>query len=50
MDNGKRADWAGAKSYCENYRGGDYTDRRIPTLDELAVLKNNMNEQIKLTT
>lgn len=27
-----------AKSYCENYRGGGYTDWRMPTQDELAGL------------
>lgn len=37
-DNGYDINWANAKSYCENYRGGGYTDWRIPTgyeLDEL---------------
>jgi len=37
-DNGKDIVWAAAKSYCENYRGGGYTDWRMPTLDELAGL------------
>jgi hypothetical protein len=37
-DNGKDINWADAKSYCENYRGGGYTDWRMPTLDELAGL------------
>ena len=27
-----------AKSYCENYRGGGYTDWRMPTKQELAEL------------
>jgi hypothetical protein len=31
-------DWWNAKSYCENYRGGGYTDWRMPTQDELAGL------------
>ncbi|HOC60717.1 MAG TPA: hypothetical protein PKN70_12245, partial [Smithellaceae bacterium] len=26
------------KSYCENYRGGGYSDWRMPTQDELAGL------------
>lgn len=39
-DNGKNIDWHDAKSYCENYRGGGYTDWRIPTQDELAGLYN----------
>jgi hypothetical protein len=34
-DNGKSIDWWNAKSYCENYTGGGYTDWRLPTLDEL---------------
>jgi hypothetical protein len=37
-DNGGNIDWANAKSYCENYRGGDYTDWRMPTVDELQGL------------
>jgi hypothetical protein len=38
MDNGSNINWADAKSYCENYRGGGYTDWRMPTQDELAGL------------
>jgi len=37
-DNGAHIDWKGAKSYCENYRGGGYADWRMPTLDELGSL------------
>jgi hypothetical protein len=37
-DNGDNINWANAKSYCENYRGGGYTDWRMPTQDELAGL------------
>jgi hypothetical protein len=37
-DNLANIDWYGAKSYCENYRGGGYADWRMPTLDELAGL------------
>ena len=37
-DNGRDINWANAKSYCENYRGGGYTDWRLPTLDELSGL------------
>jgi TolB-like protein len=37
-DNGSRINWPDAKSYCENYRGGGYTDWRMPTQDELAGL------------
>ena len=37
-DNGSNINWANAKNYCENYRGGGYTDWRMPTQDELAGL------------
>ena len=37
-DNGKDISWQEAKSYCENYRGGGYTDWRMPTMNELAGL------------
>lgn len=37
-DNGSDIDWANAKSYCENYRGGGYKNWRMPTQDELAGL------------
>jgi hypothetical protein len=37
-DNGADIQWFKAKSYCENYRGGGYTDWRMPTQDELAAL------------
>ncbi len=37
-DNGSDILWRDAKKYCENYRGGGYTDWRMPTQDELADL------------
>ncbi len=37
-DNGGRINWPNAKKYCESYRGGGYTDWRMPTQDELAGL------------
>ena len=37
-DNGSDINWVNAKSYCENYRGGGYTDWRMPTQNELAGL------------
>jgi hypothetical protein len=37
-DNVSDINWVDAKSYCENYRGGGYTDWRMPTQDELAGL------------
>ena len=39
-DNGKDINWGNAKNYCENYRGGGYTDWRMPTQDEIAGLYN----------
>ncbi|MEI6314192.1 MAG: DUF1566 domain-containing protein [Syntrophus sp. (in: bacteria)] len=36
--NGSDINWQSAKSYCENYRGGGYSDWRLPTQGELAVL------------
>lgn len=44
-DNGSDIDWADAKTYCENYRGGGYTDWRMPTLDELAGLYDAKTSQ-----
>jgi hypothetical protein len=38
MDNGSDIDWDRAKYYCGYYRGGGYTDWRMPTQDELAGL------------
>ena len=32
-DNGSDINCANAKSHCENYRGGGYTDWRMPTQD-----------------
>jgi hypothetical protein len=37
-DNGSDINWANAKSYCENYRWGGYTDWRMPKQEELAGL------------
>ncbi|MEI6313353.1 MAG: DUF1566 domain-containing protein [Syntrophus sp. (in: bacteria)] len=37
-DNGSNINWANAEAYCENYRGGGYTEWRMPTLDELESL------------
>ncbi len=37
-DNGTRINLPAAKSYCEDYRGGGYTDWRMPTQQELARL------------
>jgi len=37
-DNGADINWRNAKTYCENYRGGGYSDWRMPVQDELAEL------------
>ena len=37
-DNDFGINWSEANSYCENYRGGCYTDWRMPTMDELEEL------------
>jgi len=37
-DNGSNINWFNAKAYCENYRGGGYTDWRMPTIVELQSL------------
>lgn len=37
-DNSSDINWADAKSYCDNYRGGGYMDWRMPTQEELAGL------------
>jgi Protein of unknown function (DUF1566) len=37
-DNGSNVNWANAKKYCESYRGGGYTDWRMPTQTELVGL------------
>jgi len=37
-DNGEDINWQSAKNYCENYRGGGYTNWRMPKQNELAGL------------
>ena len=41
-DNGSDINWANAKSYCKNYRGGEYKNWRMPTQNELAGLYDNV--------
>ncbi|MDQ1277427.1 MAG: hypothetical protein QG555_467 [Thermodesulfobacteriota bacterium] len=45
QDNGSNITWADARSYCRNYRGGGYTDWRMPTQDELAGLFDEGEKQ-----
>lgn len=37
-DNGSNVNWSEARRYCETYRGGGYSDWRMPTQGELAGL------------
>ena len=37
-DNGSLVNWRAARSYIQMYRGGGYTDWRMPTLEELTSL------------
>ncbi len=46
-DNGSNVNAGSAKEYCDNYRGGGYTDWRMPTLGELAELYDNTKIQNK---
>ncbi|MBW1780196.1 MAG: DUF1566 domain-containing protein [Deltaproteobacteria bacterium] len=39
-DNGGPITWEEAKRYCREYRGGGYSDWRMPTQEELAGLYN----------
>jgi hypothetical protein len=49
-DNGNDINYANAIVYCENYRGGGYTDWRMPTQDELAELHaGGAHKNIKMT-
>jgi len=48
-DNGSDINWDNAKSYCENYRGGGYSDWHLPSFDELMGLNNSVTELIDFT-
>jgi hypothetical protein len=45
-DNGYDINWGDARRYCESYRGGGYTDWRMPTMDELRGLYDS-NKQTR---
>lgn len=58
-DNGSGITWQEAKKYCELYRGGGFTDWRMPTQGELETLYDSqmegmngcsLNKFIELTT
>ncbi len=42
-DNGEPINWKDGKKYCEDYKGGGYTDWRLPTLDDLASIYDSEN-------
>ncbi|MEI7636596.1 MAG: DUF1566 domain-containing protein [Syntrophus sp. (in: bacteria)] len=44
-DNGSDITWAKAERYCVDYRGGGYTDWRMPSTDELAGLYDKAKTQ-----
>ena len=44
-DNGKDIKWQEAKLYCDNYKGGGYTDWRLPRLAELEELYDEHKSQ-----
>ena len=44
-DNGSDINWVNAKVYCENYRGGGYKDWRMPTLNELEGLYDEIKSR-----
>ena len=46
-DNGSKLNLENAKSYCEDYSGGGYTDWRMPTLNELSGLFDPNKNSVK---
>jgi hypothetical protein len=49
-DNGYDINWYNAKTYCENYRGGGYSDWRMPMQNELVGLyDSNKSKTFSLT-
>lgn len=42
-DNGRNVNWSEARRYCETYRGGGYSDWRMPTQEELGGLYDSEN-------
>jgi hypothetical protein len=46
-DNGSKLNLENAKSYCEDYSGGGYTDWRMPTLNELSGLFDPNENSVK---
>ncbi len=48
-DNGVNTNWNEAKSYCENYSAGGYTNWRLPTLEELGTIFDKNSEKRLMT-
>jgi len=49
-DNGSKINWLDARSYCQNFKGGGYTDWRMPTLKELSRLYDENRPRYHRTT
>ena len=42
------ANWTDAKKMCEDYRGGGFSDWRMPTLEELSLIYENLRKPGKI--
>ena len=42
------ANWTDAKKMCEDYRGGGFSDWRMPTLEELSLICENLRKPGKI--
>ena len=42
------ANWTDAKKMCEDYRGGGFSDWRMPTLEELSLICENLQKPGKI--
>ena len=43
------ANWTDAKKMCEDYRGGGFSDWRMPTLEELSLICENLRKPGKIS-
>jgi len=48
-DNGVNSNWEAAKSYCETYSAGGYTNWRMPTLEELGTIFDKNSDKRFMT-
>ncbi|OEU84016.1 MAG: hypothetical protein BA873_08840 [Desulfobulbaceae bacterium C00003063] len=44
-NNGKDINWQGTRAYCEKYRGGGYSDWRMPIQDELYAICKSIDKK-----